>query len=232
MWKKPDMQQRFLSFLLTLSFSHSFSNAGGGAVEGLLCCAFGPQGWSHSIRSQTGDRQSAKRWTAPCPSPSAWAMAPTVADRHTWVYTHTGGKWTLWSLPSSFCLTFSCSSSSVPYFRWGSVWAPPALCFMLSAIRLSHFRWMDVFYLAAATQPELPPHAGSDTVAQRQGQYGAGCLSLWPLDTAGARALAPQRDQGATQAPTWMGSQSLSTLLWLLSSLGNACTARGGNALP
>lgn len=65
--------------------------------------------------SQAAERA---RLDSPLPSPPAWEMGPAVFNRHARVCSRTCGRWMLCSAPLSFCLTFSCSGSSVPCFRW------------------------------------------------------------------------------------------------------------------
>lgn len=101
---------------------------------------------------------------------------------------------------------------------------------------------MDVFCLAAASQPEPPPHAevrhGGSAVSQGSlapAEKDSTEQAASPCDCRGEKepsAVAPHRDQGTTPPLAEVGSQSLSTLLQPLSSQADAHTARRGNALP
>lgn len=90
-------------------------------------------------------------------------MGPAVFNRHARVCSRTCGRWTLCSAPLSFCLTFSCSGSSVPCFRWellqpSAFYRAPSDCHVLG-------EWMFSAWLQHLSRsPHLTQR--SDTVAQ------------------------------------------------------------------
>lgn len=129
-------------------------------------------------------------------------MGSAASDSHTCVCTHV--KDGHCSVPLSFC----------PCFRWGSVWAAPALCSILNVILVNGWcsRRMGVSCLAAAIQLEPLLYTGvrlsgwavfQESLAPEHKdsmKQAASCCDCWGQQE--LTALAPKRDQGTTQPPS------------------------------